>query len=141
METTLENGITYTYIQSELYKLINNTIEKIVKIIKENNYQVGGEIKTYDFDYKRLSKTQMKRLQRYCFWIQRKPTLRRINTFFGLLSRYFSLKRVHVKISLKEEKIQNARKEWLKARKEADKLLLIYKQEKGNFYKNKLETK
>ena len=83
----------------------------------------------------------MKRLQRYCFWIDRKPTLRRINTFFGLLTRYFGVERVYVKISLKEEKIQKARKEWLKARNESDRLLALYKKEKGNFYKNKLYIK
>ena len=141
METTLEQGITYTYNQSELNKVINNTLDTIAKIVKENNYQVTGEIKHYNLDCKGLSKTQMKRLQRYCFWIDGKPTLRRINTFFGLLTRYFGIERVKVKVSLKEEKIQKARKEWLKAREESDRLLLIYKKEKGNFYKNKLYIK
>jgi hypothetical protein len=78
----------------------------------------------------------MKRIQKYCFWIEMRPTLRNINTFLGLLSRTFEIERVKIKISLKEEKIQKARKEWLKARNEADKLLNIYKLEKGNFYKN-----
>jgi hypothetical protein len=136
METTLEQGITYTYNQSELNKVINNTLDTIKKIVKENNYQVTGEIKHYNIDCKGLSKTQMKRLQKYCFWIDRNPSLRRINTFFGLLTRYFGVERVKVKISLKEEQIQKARKEWLKARDESDRLLALYKKEKGNFYKN-----
>jgi len=46
-----------------------------------------------------------------------------------------------VKVSLKEEKIQNARKEWLKVRNEADKLLTIYKEEKSDFYKKGLVVK
>ena len=141
METTLEQGITYTYSQSELNKVINNTLDTIAKIVKENNYQVTGEIKHYNLDCKGLSKTQMKRLQKYCFWIERNPSLRRINTFFGLLTRYFGVERVKVKVSLKEEQIQKARKEWLKARNEADRLLALYKKEKGNFYKNKLDIK
>ena len=77
----------------------------------------------------------MKKIQKYCFWIERRPTLRNISTFLGLLSRLFKVERVKIKISLKEEKIQKARKEWLKARNEADRLLDIYKLEKGDFYK------
>jgi hypothetical protein len=141
VETTVENGITYTYNHKELNEKINNTIDIIKKIVKNRNYQVTGEIKNYNLDYKWLSKSQMKRLQKYCFWIENKPTLRRINTFFGLLGRYFDIERVHVKVSLKEEKIQKARKEWLKARDESDRLLAIYKKEKGNFYKNNLFIK
>jgi len=34
--------------------------------------------------------------------------------------------------------IQKARKEWLKARDEAERLLKSYKDEKGDFYKNKM---
>ena len=141
MEATLEQGITYTYNQSELNKIINNTIDKINKVIKENNYQITGKIEHYNLNTKNLSKTQMKRIQKYCFWIDKKPSLRRINTFFGLLTKYFGVERVRVKISLKEEKIQKARNEWLKVRDEADKLLAIYKKEKGNFYKNNLIIK
>ena len=40
-------------------------------------------------------------------------------------------------ISLKEQKIQKARKEWLKARNESDRLLDLYKKEKSDFYKVK----
>ena len=80
----------------------------------------------------------MKKTQKYCFWISKKPTLKRINTFFSLLSRDFGVKKVHVKVSLKEENIQKARKEWLKARAESERLLAAYKKEKGNFYKNKI---
>jgi len=137
METTVNNGITYTYKQSEIESKINNTIDSIKKFVKENDYQVTGDLKTcYKLKWKNFSKKQMKRIQKYCFWIEMRPTLRNINTFLGLLSRTFEIERVKIKISLKEEKIQKARKEWLKARNEADKLLNIYKLEKGNFYKN-----
>jgi hypothetical protein len=79
----------------------------------------------------------MKKIQKYCYWIDRDktPSLRRINTFLSLLSKLFEIEKVRIKPSLKEERIQNARKEWLKARKESERLLDIYKLEKGDFYK------
>lgn len=135
METTVNNGITYTYNHSEIECKICDTIDLIEKFVKENNYQVVGNLKKcYDIKWKNLSKTEMKKIQKYCFWIERKPTLRNINTFLGLLSRLFEVEHVKIKISLKEEKIQKARKEWLKARNEAERLLNIYKLEKGDFY-------
>lgn len=139
METQVKYGIEYTYIKSEIVKMINRTLDKIKKVIKDNDYQISGDIdKYYNLEWKHLSGNQMKNIQKYCIWIERKPTLKRINSFFSLLSRYFGIERVHVKVSLKEEKIQKARKEWLKARNEAERLLNIYKEEKGDFYKMKI---
>lgn len=132
-------GVTYTYNKYEISKIINETIDKIQKWADENNYRVDGNLDIYkDLDSKwtNLSKRQMKKIQRYCFWINRKPSFKRVNTFLNLLSRYFELgEKVHIKISLKEETIQKARKEWVKARDEADGLLKLYKDEKGDFYK------
>ena len=145
MEATMTNGIEYTYNRNEIDEKIVKTIETIEKVIKENNYRVTGTKEDFEeysmLEYKNFSKNQMKNIQKYCFWVQRKPTLRRINSFFSLLSRLFEVKRVTVKVSLKEEKIQNARKEWLKVRNEADKLLTIYKEEKSDFYKKGLVVK
>jgi hypothetical protein len=138
MEATVNQGIEYTYNQSELNEVINNTIDKIESVISENNYQVSGKIEYVDINFRNNSKNEMKKVQKYCYWIDKKPTLKRINTLFSLLSRDFGIKRVNVKVSLKEEKIQKARKEWLKAREESDKLLATYKKEKGDFYKKQL---
>jgi len=139
METMTKAGVTYTYNKYEISKIINETIDKIQKWADENNYRVDGNLDIYkDLDSKwtNLSKRQMKKIQRYCFWINRKPSFKRVNTFLNLLSRYFELgEKVHIKISLKEETIQKARKEWVKARDEADGLLKLYKDEKGDFYK------
>jgi hypothetical protein len=132
-------GISYVYSKNEIVKIINKTLDKIKNIIKQNDYQVAGNIdKYYNIDWKHLSGNQMKKIQKYCVWIIKKPSLKKLNAFFSLLSIYFSIDRVRIKISLKEEKIQKARKEWLKVRNEADRLLKIYKEEKGDFYKIKL---
>ena len=134
MEATVNQGIEYTYNQVELNKIVNNTIEVIEKEVKKNHYQVTGNIRLYNFSYVNLSKRQMKKIQKYCFWIQRHPSLRRINTFYGILSRTYGVERIKVNVSLKEQKIQNARKEWIKARNESERLLYLYKLEKGDFY-------
>lgn len=136
MEATINNGIEYTYNQEELKKVINNTVNNIKNIIKDNDYQVTGNIEQYyNLVFANLSKNQIKTIQKYCFWINKKPTLRKINSFLNILSRYYGLNKIHIKVSLKEEKIQKTRKEWLMYRDEADRLLKIYKEEKGDFYK------
>lgn len=135
MEATVDNGVNYTYNKSELKNVINNTIDIIENVVKNNNYQVTGKIQDID-KIDKISKNQMKKIQKYCFWISNKPTLRRINTFFGILTQNFGIGRIRIKVSAKEEAIQNARKAWLKAQAESEKLLKEYKKEKGNFYKS-----
>jgi len=139
METTVKSGIEYTYNKSEIINIINKTIDNIKNIIKKNDYQLTGNIdKYYNLRWKDFSKNQLKKIQKYCYWVEKNPSLKKINTFLNLLSKYFEVERVKVKISLKEEKIQKARKEWLTAKNEADRLLSIYKLEKGDFYKTKM---
>jgi hypothetical protein len=134
MEATVDNGVNYTYNKSELKNVINNTIDIIENVVKNNNYRVTGKIQNID-KIDNISKNQMKKIQKYCFWITNKPTLKRINTFFGILTQNFGIGRIRINVSAKEEAIQNARKAWLKSQAESDKLLMEYKKEKGFFYK------
>ena len=77
MEAIVEIGVNYTYNKSELVNVINETIDKIEYVVKNNNYQVSGKIKHIEkIDY--LSNNQMKKIQKYCFWINNKPTLKSI---------------------------------------------------------------
>ena len=144
METTLVAGVTYTYNKFKIAEKINKTISIIENEVQKNNYQVKGDIEIYknfaDYLEKKwsaLSMSQLKKIQKYCYWIEKNPSLKKINTFFGILSRFFGTERVHVKISLREEQIQKARKAWVAARNEADKALKAYKEVKGDFYKKK----
>jgi len=134
METTTKSGIEYTYKSSEMNNIINNTIDKIKNIVIENDYQVTGKLEHLNLDWNNETKTFMKKVQKACYWIERKPSLRRINSFFRLLSNNFVVENVSIKRSLKEEKIQIARKKWLVAREISDKLLIAYKKEKGDYY-------
>lgn len=136
MEAILSTSVEYTYNQSEVKEVINNTIDKIKNFVKENNYQVSGKIQYIENQkLDKISKNQMKKIQKYCFWINKKPTLRRINTLFGILSQTFGIERIRIKVSVKEEKIQLARKEWKKSLVETERLLAEYKKEKDIFYK------
>lgn len=86
-----------------------------------------------------MSYNKMKKIQKYSYWILKHPTRKRVNAFFSLLSKSFQLSDcLYVKQSLKEELIQKRRRDWLKSKNEADELLKIYKEEKGDFYKNKI---
>jgi hypothetical protein len=139
MENTMIAGVTYTYNVNEMNEKISETIDFIKNWADENNYRIIGNIENYkNLPVINLSKSKMKQIQKYCFWISQKPSLKKINSFFSLLSKTYGVERVQVKVSAKEEAIQNARKQWLKARNESDKLLKAYKEEKGNFYKNKV---
>lgn len=135
METLVNKGVEYTYNQKEINNIVNDTVDSINEYVKSKNYQVPGKIQYYNFKYINLSKRQMKKIQKYCFWIKRSPSIRRINTFYGILSRFYDVDRIKVNVSLKEQKIQNARKEWLVVRNESDRLLAKYKKEKSDFYK------
>jgi hypothetical protein len=158
METMTKAGVTYTYNKYEVINIINKTIDMIEEWIKKNNYRIKiskhltddvtlNVYKNLEKNWKDISKRKMKKIQKYCFWIQKNPTRRRVNTFFNLLSKTFGLCEMendkfvrcpYIKESLKEEKIQARRREWLKAREESDRLLKLYKEEKGDFYKNKM---
>jgi hypothetical protein len=136
MEAIL-NSVEYTYNTNEMKVVINNCIQQIEDYITINNYKVVGDIKYIDKQNSdQISKNQMKKIQKYCFWISKKPTLRRINSFLSLLYRTYKIEKVRVNISDKEVAIQKARKDWKKSLAETEKLLAEYKNEKGNFYKD-----
>lgn len=117
METKLNTNIEYNYDKNDIFNKINKTIDIIKKYIHNNNYQIKGNIDDYHkIIFDKLSLRKMKKIQKYCYWIEKKPTLKRINSFFSILHKYFFIERVNIKISIKEEKIQKARKEWLKSK-------------------------
>lgn len=150
METTEKKSITYTYNKDEIIDIINKTVKFIENWIKENNYRIinnknsnsNNNLDIYmdiHINWNLMSYNKMKKIQKYSFWILKHPTRKRVNAFFSLLSKSFQLSDcLYVKQSLKEELIQKRRRDWLKSKNEADELLKIYKEEKGDFYKNKI---
>lgn len=140
-DTALYNANIYTYNSVELQEKINRILDKIEEWAKSKDYRIVGDLNKYRNlnMFINLSKNKIKKINKYLNSLNRKMTLRRVNSFLHLIYKIYKLdKKVSIKISLKEENIQKARKEWLKARDESDRLLKVYKDEKGLFYKDRL---
>ena len=139
METLEKSKKVYTYNMNDLEDIVYETIEIIDEYVNKNDYVVLGN-KFDDYLYescsdKILSKNTMKKIQRYCFLIKKRPTLNRINLFFRLMPKLYNNYSTVVNKSLKEKKIQELRRAWLKSKNETEMLLKKYKEEKGDFYK------
>ena len=143
METTAINYVNYTYNKSELQKRITNTIGLIEDWCVKNDYQINGlpiglnKMRMALSSNDLVSKTQLKKINRYIIGLEKHITMRRANKFFQLLTETCGYAKVNVKCSYKEDCIQTVRKKWLKAREESDRLLNEYKVIKGDYYKNK----
>ena len=139
---TLEKTI-YVYKEKELKEKINKILDKIEIWVKMMDYRIVGDINNYEkmkISTKNLSKTQLKKINKYLIGLNKKMTMRKVNSFLHLFYETFEpVKKVQIKKSKKEEEIQRKRKEWLKLRNEAEKSLLEYKNKKGDYYKEKLE--
>lgn len=144
METimmTLEKPklVSYTYSSSELSNRVNETIEKVENWIKENNYRISKP--TYRVEAKcfyPLSKNQEKKINKIILsLLNKKITIRKSNYFFHLLSKILGYEKIYIKVSEKEEAIQNARKKMKALKSLYEQALIEYKTEKGDFYKFK----
>jgi len=137
METTV-NQIVY---KDELINKVNDAIVIAETTIEQNDWQLNGDIdpvKKFSMsEYQWMSKTSMKRLNRYCNWLIEKPSIRNINLLFHFLCRtiFNTSKRVKVLPSVREMEIQEARKRWKDVQKVEQELLKRYKVKKGDFYK------
>jgi hypothetical protein len=135
METTVITKYEYVYTKEKLEEKINQTIEKILDISKKMDYRVENEIKDFKFiDFSRLSKKQMKKINRYSYNIMNHPTLRNMNLFLHTISKFTTSPKMKISISLKEENIQKARAKYKEIQKKFDQLYKEYKNEKGDFY-------
>lgn len=137
---TLEKNV-YAYTESELKERMSNTIDEIKKWSNYMGYRIVGDIdnlKTNRIPVGNLSKSQLKKINQMMLILEKKMTLRNVNLFLHLITKLFTWEKVQIKVSEKEEAIQKARKEWKKSQAESEKLLQIYKQEKGNFYKEQM---
>ncbi len=139
---TLEKT-NYIYTEKELKIKIDKTLKKIETWVGIMNYRFAGDINIYkkeNISIKNLSKNQLKKINKYLNGVNKKMTLKNVNSFLHLLYKTFEpTKKVQIRKSEKEEKIQKKRKEWLKLRDEAEKALLEYKTEKGDYYKERMK--
>ena len=113
-------------------------VEELKKYIADNNLSASGEYEPLDklaSQISDLSKNQKKKLNKYLRSTKR--SYRYMNSFFGFLYRNVlkSNNRIKVKPSAEEQAIQASKKAWKEARDKAEALLLVYKETKGDFYK------
>lgn len=115
---------------------IHAAFEKIKEYAKAHDYVISpylAPLPTVEFD----SKRQMKIVRNYINRFEKHITMSQANKFLHFLfKRVYKLdKAPRIEYGAKERKIQEAKKAWKAAQAEANKLLLAYKQEKGDFYK------
>ena len=143
MKTLEKTKNVYVYTEKELKAKINKTLEKIKTWVRIMDYRIIGDINIYknmDITTLNLSKNQLKKVNKYLNRVNKKITLRNVNSLLYLLYKTFEpTEKVQIRKSLKEEKIQKKRKKWLKLRDEAGKALLEYKNEKGDYYKKRMK--
>lgn len=136
------NKTSFRLDSKNLEEKVNETIELIQKISDLMGYRISNidKLKEEKFDkLKTLSNNQRKKIRNLILMIDRKRTLRSFNKFLHHLCKNVLEVdyRVNIKISEKEEKLNNMRKQWKIARDKYELLLDEFKEERGDFYKEK----
>lgn len=128
---------TKTQIQST-NENVDITMNSILNFVKDNNYQIKGDIKTMTLVFD--SKKKKKVLSKYLTSLSTKVTLKQSNRFLHFLFKkiYKLSESPKIILSEKELNIQVARLAWKKSQLETDILLKKYKEEKGDYYKTKV---
>lgn len=136
------------YNVKELSGLLAETLGEIKALIETNEF-VCDESKIekllryqdYDNHIGRASQRTIKRLNRQIRFWSLKPNRHSANRLLHFLRTILGINfsgTIKIKPSVKEQLIQKKRIVWKKLRDEAEKALLDYKKEKGDFYKARL---
>jgi len=126
--------------KNEIVKVITkedllNVVERIKEFSKTKNLILNEEPK-FKSELVFSSKSEMKDLRIRLKGIEKKISRKRINTLFAFLYKKNLIdNKCFLDLTEKEKKIQELRKNWKEAFKKSEELRLIYKEEKGNFYK------
>jgi hypothetical protein len=96
----------YVYTQKELNKRINETIEKIKLWVSVMDYRIVGNIDNYkntDLPVYNISKTQLKKINKYINSLNKKMTMRNVNSFLHIFYKTFEpIEKVQIRKSEKE---------------------------------------
>ncbi|MFW9952339.1 MAG: hypothetical protein ACFFKA_19640 [Candidatus Thorarchaeota archaeon] len=125
METTNK-----TYTLNEAYRVLKQNAEKF-------DWEIHGELPEEPKNF--YSKNQRKRYARALKRACEIGSRRAFNGLFHMISKITKEDQVRVTLGKKELEIQRKRKIWKKLQVDADKALIEYKNEKGDFYKNILK--
>ena len=150
METNIleKTNVLNTNNVCELSEIYSNFVKEIHELINNTVYDDGISIKykyriTHDIIeslnpviLKQSGIRNIKRFKRYLKQSIHTKSIYSINKLLNLVhKRILELDYSPKIVCDKHEKIQKLRKDYLEYKKIADKLLLEYKEEKGNFYK------
>ena len=127
----------------ELNQDLKSLFQKITSISIDKKYvmKVDNEVQSHlefvEFQLEKLTQSGRKKLARRIRHANKKQGYRAFTSFVSIL-KFNDIIRHNIKIeqSQKEKTIQLYRKEYVKARKEAETLRLKYVTEKGDFYKS-----
>ena len=138
METKFDEITIYR--GRELGTFAQTTLERVFEEIKKKNYRCNllkDEVNLDVSKFTKCSYNRTKKINRSLRRLNKTMTIKSMNIVISWILHHVigEKQSFNVKVSQKEETIQNKRKLWLEARTKADKLLLEYKEEKGNFYK------
>ena len=99
------------------------------------DYRIENEIKDFNFTgFGNISKKKMKKINKYSYCVTNRPTLRNMNLFLHTICKINEMPKMRIDVSLKEQKIKEARKKYRESLKQTELLRKTYKDEKGGFY-------
>ena len=137
METQVRTTVTELNqdLKSLFQKITSVSIDKKYVMKADNEEQSHLEFVEFKLDH--LTQSGRKKLARRIRHVNKKQGYRAFSSFISILkSRDIIKNNIKIELSAKEKAIQLYRKEYVKARNEAETLRLKYVTEKGDFYKS-----
>jgi len=137
METQVRTTVT------ELNQDLKSLFQKITSVSIDKKYVMKADneeqshLEFVEFKLEHLTQSGRKKLARRIRHVNKKQGYRAFSSFISMLkSRDIIKNNIKIELSAKEKAIQLYRKEYVKARTEAETLRLKYVTEKGDFYKS-----
>lgn len=137
METQVRTTVT------ELNQDLKSLFQKITSVSIDKKYVMKADneeqshLEFVEFKLEHLTQSGRKKLARRIRHVNKKQGYRAFSSFISMLkSRDIIKNNIKIELSAKEKAIQLNRKEYVKARTEAETLRLKYVTEKGDFYKS-----
>lgn len=137
METQVRTTVT------ELNQDLKSLFQKITSVSIDKKYVMKADneeqshLEFVEFKLEHLTQSGRKKLARRIRHVNKKQGYRAFSSFISMLkSRDIIKNNIKIELSAKEKAIQLYRKEYVKARNEAETLRLKYVTEKGDFYKS-----
>jgi hypothetical protein len=137
METQVRTTVTELNqdLKSLFQKITSVSIDKKYVMKADNEEQSHLEFVEFKLDH--LTQSGRKKLARRIRHVNKKQGYRAFSSFISMLkSRDIIKNNIKIELSAKEKAIQLYRKEYVKARTEAETLRLKYVTEKRDFYKS-----